>query len=175
MVDRRRLAAVGLALAALLALGVVAVASNPGLLPTGEYERTTVTIVDDETGERLAAVDARVADTHPKRYTGLSDTDALGPDEGMLFVHDAEDEYAYVMREMAFPIDIVFVDADGTITAIHRADLPPAGTSGDELTRYRGEGRYVLEVPYNYTAERGVAVGDRVRIAGEWGPSASGS
>jgi uncharacterized membrane protein (UPF0127 family) len=175
MVDRRRLAAVGLALAALLALGVVTVASNPGLLPTGEYERTTVTIVDGETGERLAAVDARVAETLPKRYTGLSDTDSLGANEGMLFVHDSEDEYAYVMREMAFPIDIVFVDADGTITAIHHADLPSADASGDELTRYRGRGKYVLEVPYNYTAERGVAVGDRVRIAGEWGPTGNGA
>jgi uncharacterized membrane protein (UPF0127 family) len=29
----------------------------------------------------------------------------------------------------------------------------------------------VLEVPYNYTVEHGIAVGDRVEIDGEWGPS----
>ncbi|QCC48528.1 DUF192 domain-containing protein [Halobellus limi] len=175
MVDRSRLGAAVLAVALLLAVGIVAVAINPGLLPTGEYERTTVDVVDAEDGEPLATVTVRVADTRSKRYTGLSDTDSLGPDEGMLFVHDEEDEYAYVMREMAFPIDIVFVDAEGRITTIHRAELPSEGTSGDDLERYRGRGRYVLEVPYNYTDDHGIEVGDRVRIDGEWGPPSNGS
>jgi hypothetical protein len=119
-------------------------------------------------------VTVRVADTRSKRYTGLSDTDSLGANEGMLFVHDEEGEYAYVMREMAFPLDIVFVDSEGTITAIHHAQLPPEGTSGGDLTRYRGRGQYVLEVPYNYTVERGIEVGDRLRIDGEWGSGGDG-
>ncbi|WP_144902177.1 DUF192 domain-containing protein [Halobellus captivus] len=175
MADRSRLATVILAVAVLLAVGVVAVASNPGLLPTGEYNRTTVTLVDDDTDETLATVTARIADTQSKRYTGLSETDSLGPNEGMLFVHDEAGDYAYVMRDMAFPIDIVFVDSEGTITAIHHAELPPDGTANDDLTRYRGRGQYVLEVPYNYTVERGVEVGDRVRADGEWGPPADGA
>ena len=140
-----------------------------GLLPSGDYQRTTVTVVD-ENGTRLAAVDARVADTYQKRYTGLSETDSLNRNEGMLFVHDEEDTYAYVMRKMAFPLDIVFVDANGTITEIHHAPLPPEGTPESELTRYRGHGKYVLEVPYGYTNRTGVETGDRVRVAGEWGP-----
>ncbi|WP_336021821.1 DUF192 domain-containing protein [Halobellus salinisoli] len=164
MPDRSRLATALLAVAVLIAVGVVAVASNPALLPTGEYDRTSVTLVDGDTDETLATVNVRVADTRSKRITGLSDTDSLGANEGMLFVHETEDEYAYVMRDMAFPIDIVFVDGEGTITAIHHAELPPEGTSNDELRRYRGQGQYVLEVPYEYTTEHGVEVGDRVRI-----------
>ncbi|MFD1597809.1 DUF192 domain-containing protein [Halobellus rarus] len=171
MADRSRFAAVVLAIGLLLAVGIVAVASNPGLLPTGEYERTTVDVLDAESGETLASVTVRVADTRSKRYTGLSETDSLGANEGMLFVHGEEDEYAYVMRGMAFPIDIVFVDSGGTITAVHHAEPPPEGTSGSDLTRYRGRGQYVLEVPYNYTVEHGIEAGDRVEIAGEWGPS----
>mgnify|MGYP002338704089 FL=1 len=171
MVDRSTLGTVALALAALLALGIVAVAMNPGLLPTGEYERTTVTVVDDATDEALASVNVRIADTGQKRYTGLSDTESLGPNEGMLFVHDADEQHAYVMREMAFPLDIVFADANGTITTIHHAELPPEGTSGSDLTRYRGRGQYVLEVPYNYTREHGIEPGDRIRVAGRWGPA----
>ena len=174
MADRSRLATVILGVAILLAVALVAVAINPGLLPTGEYERTTVDILDAETDETLASVTVRVADTRSKRYTGLSDTDSLGANEGMLFVHAEEGEYAYVMREMAFPLDIVFVDSEGTITAIHHAQLPPEGTSGGDLTRYRGRGQYVLEVPYNYTVERGIEVGDRLRIDGEWGSAGDG-
>ena len=170
MVDRRRLAAVAVAV---LAVAVLAVVTNPGLLPAGEYDRTTVTAVDADTGETLATVEVRIADTRSKRYTGLSDTDSLGANEGMLFVHDREDDYAYVMREMAFPLDIVFVDADGTVTRIHHADLPPAGTDGDDLTRYAGRGKYVLEVPQGYTDDRGIEVGDRLRIPAPWGPGAA--
>ena len=149
----------------------------------GEPDRATVTVVDgtptasaeegtpgsandsvtvvDANGTALGAVEVRVADTYSERYTGLSNTESLGPNEGMLFVHDEEGEYAYVMRDMAFPIDIVFVDADLTITAIHHAP-----TEERPYTRYRGTGKYVLEVPYEWTTDHGVAVGDRVRI--EW-------
>jgi len=131
----------------------------------GEYDRTTVGITD-ESGDHLGTVDVRVADTATKRAIGLSRTDALGPDEGMLFVHEAEGRHRYVMRDMAFGLDIVFVDANGTITEIHHAD--PAGPITPELllTRYAGEGRYVLEVTRGWTNETGVEVGDRVDVTG---------
>ena len=132
-----------------------------------EYDRTTVTVVDAD-GAELGTAEVRVADTFDKRYTGLSDTESLGPNEGMLFVHDGEGERAYVMRDMDFPIDIVFVAADGTITRIHHAELPPEGTSGSDLKRYRGTGKYVLEVPYGWTNRTDVSVGDTVEIAGDY-------
>jgi hypothetical protein len=65
------------------------------------------------------------------------------------------------MRRMAFPLDIVFVDANGTITRIHHA---PTESDDEDLTRYRGTGKYVLEVPMNYTTERGIEEGDTVRV-----------
>ena len=154
----------------LLAL-LVALAGCTGAVTSvandGEYDRTTVTVVGED-GAELGTVDARVADTYSKRYTGLSDTESLGEDEGMLFVHDEEDRHAYVMRDMDFPIDIVFVAANGTITRIHHAELPPEGTSGGDLRRYRGVGKYVLEVPYEWTDENGVCEGDSVEIAGDY-------
>jgi uncharacterized membrane protein (UPF0127 family) len=165
MVSRSTLAVGALAICLLASVTGAVYAFNPGVFPTGAYERTTVTVVDDEGGETLATVHVRVADTFQKRYTGLSDTGSLGPHEGMLFVHEEEGRHAYVMRKMDFPIDIVFVDANGTITAIHHAELPPEGTAGDELTRYRGTGKYVLELPYGYTNRTCIDVGDRIRIA----------
>ena len=153
---------VALVAALLLTAGGVA-AYDLGYLTTGEYERTTVTVVDDSSCDTLATVDVRISDTFEKRYTGLSDTASLSSDEGMLFVHDSEGQRAYVMRDMAFPIDIVFVDANGTITTIHHAELE-TGANDSQLTRYEGTGKYVLEVPYDYTTEHGIEVGDQVRI-----------
>ncbi|KAB1186698.1 MULTISPECIES: DUF192 domain-containing protein [Haloferax] len=148
----------------LVVVASVAYLSNPAIAPgaTDDYERTSLTIVDDQTGETLATVDARVSDTYPKRFTGLSDTESLATNEGMWFVHDSPGTYTYVMRDMDFPIDIIFVAENGTITRIHHAELDPAGTSESDLTRYRGTGKYVLEVPYGYTTENCIHEGDRV-------------
>jgi len=76
----------------------------------------------------------------------------------MWFVHSSEGERTYVMRGMSFPIDIVFVDADGEITSIHHASLD------GEADGYTGTGKYVLEVPYGYTTENGIEVGDRAEV-----------
>ncbi|ERH02590.1 MAG: hypothetical protein J07HN6_00628 [Halonotius sp. J07HN6] len=128
---------------------------------SGPYDRTTVTISDGDTGSTLATVEVRIADTFEKRYTGLSNTSSLDPNEGMLFIHDSEATRGYVMRKMAFPIDIVFIDASGEITTIHHAE------PSDDQT-FRGSGRYVLELPHHYTTDNDIAVGDQVTIPDEY-------
>ncbi|WP_435074012.1 DUF192 domain-containing protein [Halorubrum sp. HHNYT27] len=154
----RRLLGVAVGLALCILLGFGAVAANPALLIT-DYETTTVEAVDGDTGESLATVEVRVADGLVKRYVGLSATDDLDAGEGMLFVHDDDRERAYVMREMAFALDIVFVASNGTITTIHEAE-----PESSPLTRYRGTGRYVLEVPQGWSERHGVDPGDRIVV-----------
>ena len=128
----------------------------------GEYGEATVTITDGEDGQQLGTVDVRIANTTSQRYTGLSDTESLGADEGMLFVHATEEEHTYVMRRMSFPLDIIFIAANGTITTIHHAPTPP---DGEEYSReYPGVGKYVLEVNRGWTNETGVRVGDTVEL-----------
>jgi len=152
-----RTVAVALAVTALLVGGVAAL--NAGVVEPN-YERTTVEVVDADTNESVATVDARVADSVYKRYVGLSTTETLGPEEGMLFVHEEPGEYAYVMRDMSFAIDIVFIAPNGTITAIHTAE-----PEGRPYTKYRGDGAYVLEVEAGFAADHGVEVGDRLVAA----------
>lgn len=132
---------------------------------TPAAEATTVSVQDDAAaGEVLGTVEVRIADTFQQRYVGLSETESMGPDEGMLFVHDDEGRHAYVMRNMSFELDIIFIAANGTITTIHHAPLPPEGTSSSELERYEGHGLYVLEVNRGWANRTGVSVGDRVEL-----------
>ncbi|WP_435096260.1 DUF192 domain-containing protein [Halorubrum sp. N11] len=152
----RRLLAIAGALAALTLLLTVAIATTPSLLIAG-YDTATVEAVDGETGESLATVEARVADSLAKQYVGLSATDELAADEGMLFVHDETGEHAYVMRDMAFGLDIVFVAPNGTVTEIHEA-----APDSRPYTRYRGTGQFVLEVPRGWSERNGVEPGDRL-------------
>ena len=149
----------------LLAVLLVLVAVGAGAyLALDGTEQTTVTFVDSENDTTLATVDVNVSDSFDERYTGLSDHESLGEDEGMLFVHPQEATHGYVMRDMAFPIDIVFVAENGTITTIHHATVPP---EGEDSPTYEGYGKYVVEIPYEYTIEHGIEVGDRVEIPEE--------
>ncbi|WP_424016690.1 DUF192 domain-containing protein [Halorientalis pallida] len=117
----------------------------------------------DGNGTVLGRVTVAIADTGGERYTGLSDTERLNESEGMLFVYEEPDTHTYVMRDMDFPLDILFIAPNGTITTIHHAPTEP-GESGDELTGYPGYGQYVLEVNRGYANRTGLAVGDTVAI-----------
>lgn len=128
-----------------------------------EYEEVTIDVTD-ENGSTLATVGVRVADTDRERYVGLSETRSLNDSEGMLFVFPESGSHEFVMRDMAFPLDIVFVAPNGTITTIRHAPVPPSGTDDSDLTRYSGTGKYVLEVPRGFTNRSGVGVGDQVVV-----------
>ncbi|WP_142986251.1 DUF192 domain-containing protein [Halorubrum cibi] len=127
-----------------------------------EYETREV-VVETPDGDALGSVTAAVADTDDLREIGLSDTESLPEDRSMLFVHGSIQERTYWMREMDFGIDIAFADAEGVITEIHHAPAPGPGEDGTEQT-YGGRGKYVLEVTYRWTEERGVSVGDVLRF-----------
>jgi uncharacterized membrane protein (UPF0127 family) len=122
----------------------------------------TATIYD-ENGDYLESVEGNVAATWREQYTGLSDTDSLEDGHGMIFIHETEKEHTYVMRDMGFPIDIVFIDKEGRITEIYHAELEDS----EPLTEYRGQAKYVIEVPYHWTTENGIDVGDTVKF--RWG------
>ncbi|QSG12407.1 putative membrane protein [Halapricum desulfuricans] len=133
-----------------------------GLLHPLDYEEATVTLTD-ENGTELATVDVRVADSQRERYVGLSKTDSLVDGEGMLFVFPDSGRHEFVMRDMDFPLDIVFAAPNGTITTIHHAPVP-GQTPDDDPRRYPGTGQYVLEVPRGYANATGVGVGDRLVV-----------
>ncbi|APX97253.1 DUF192 domain-containing protein [Natronorubrum daqingense] len=126
-------------------------------------DRADVQLIDGDDGDELATVDAEVADTASERYTGLSDHDSLEDDSGMLFVHSDEGERTYVMRDMDFGIDIIFVDADGEITSIETAPEPEADEAGEDH-EYTGHAQWVLEVPEGYADEHGIEAGDEIEI-----------
>lgn len=166
MVSRRVRNYLGVVLVWLL-LVVVLVGTGVISLPipspaSDSYDHATVTIHDENSTE-LGHINARIADTTHKRYTGLSATESLSENEGMLFTYDNAQNHTYVMREMDFGIDIVYIGADNRITSIHHAPEPPEGANGNEH-QYPGYGQYVLEVNHHWTTERNIETGDRVRI-----------
>lgn len=143
---------------------------SDGSTPTPEswdghssYETTEVTVIDNETGAELGVITAAIADNGTLRYTGLSETDEMPRNRGMLFVFGSSARWTFVMRNMSFGLDMVFVSANGTITTIHHAPAPGPNEDGGSQ-QYSGNGKYVLEVNKGWTTNHSVEVGDRLEF-----------
>lgn len=57
-------------------------------------------------------VRVEIASTAEMRQKGLSGHEPLGPSEGMLFIFPIADAYAFWMKDMSFPIDILWIKGD---------------------------------------------------------------
>ncbi len=104
-----------------------------------------------------------VADTNNHRYQGWSDKKDMGKYGGMLFVFPSRGQHTMVMRDMKFPLDIVWLDGR-TIVDIAPNLQPEPNKSEDELTPYfsRLPSSLVLELPTGFTSKYGVKIGDAI-------------
>jgi hypothetical protein len=64
---------------------------------------------------------ADIAATDEQRTKGLSVKDSLAENEAMLFVFNNEGEHTFWMKNMKFPIDIIWIDADKTVVHIEHS------------------------------------------------------
>lgn len=106
-----------------------------------------------------------VADTPARMFRGWSDRLSMGKYGGMLFVFGEDGRHAMVMRDMYFPLDIVWLK-DGEVLDI-APDVPPErGVPEARLTPYfsRLPSDTVLELPAGFAAETGLKIGDKMEI-----------
>ena len=119
----------------------------------------------------LGGVPFRVelAVTSQQRIQGLSGHPPLAPDEGMLFVFDQARNVSFWMKEMLFPLDMIWIDAECTVVHITR-DAPPQapGQSLSDLPRYGPPVPvlYVLEINAGEAESAAVTVGSPARFTG---------
>ena len=111
-----------------------------------------------------------------ERIRGLSGRAALSPGTGMLFVVEVESRFRFWMREMEFPLDIVWIGAGCRVVDISVNVPPPEpGTALADLPRYSPgvPALYVLEINGGEAEALGLGVGDpvefREELAGRYG------
>lgn len=93
---------------------------------------------------------------------GLSNRRSLGEDQGMLFVFDGYVTPSFWMKEMNFPLDIVWIK-DGTVTGLEK-NLPPEGERPQKIYRSLTLINYALEVNAGWTDKNNIKIGDQVTI-----------
>jgi len=102
-----------------------------------------------------------VADTSEEHMRGLSGHGPLPLNQGMLFVFQSEGVRKIWMKEMRFPLDVMWIDANGVIqhmeTNIHPETYPEV--FGPDYPVY-----YVLEVPAGFSEVYNIEVGDTIEF-----------
>lgn len=146
---------------ALLAMGIIPVyfltVENPDVTSSTTDALDTIQTV--AFGDTVFVVD--VADTRETRYRGLSGRGELAANQGMLFVFDRSGDYDFTMRDMRFPLDILWLDENWRVVHIEE-DLQPE--SYPESYRSNSPAQYVLEINAGSVAKEGIEIGEQAVI-----------
>ncbi len=110
-----------------------------------------------------ATVDAEAADTPEKEEIGLMGRASLDPDAGMLFLFSYPDQQSMWMKNMQFPLDIIFITEDLHVERVY-TDVPPC--ADDPCPSYVSDGPvlYALEVNAGFCASHDIVTGAPVTI-----------
>lgn len=103
-----------------------------------------------------------VAVTSAEKERGLSFRNSLPNNHGMLFPYDNAQQYRFWMKDMKFPIDILWI-RDKTVVDITKN---AAVETDSELTVYapRAPADTILEINAGLSDELGIKIGDRIAI-----------
>lgn len=102
-----------------------------------------------------------IANTTVKRIRGLSGRDSSKEISGMLFVFPTFGKHGIWMKDMNFPIDIVWLN-NRKIVDIAPNVSPKLGT--DFIFYPREDANYVLELPVNFAKENNLKIGEGIGI-----------
>lgn len=106
-------------------------------------------------------LNVELVDTKESRELGLSGRKSISDTDGMLFEFDYPGRYAFWMKDMTFPIDIVWITKGGVVAEVEKNVLPESypNTYINDI-----EAKYVLELPVNKSVEYGLTLGAKVEI-----------
>ena len=103
-----------------------------------------------------------IASSDTERRLGLGGRDGLEPDQGMLFVFEYPQKLSFWMRDMFFPIDIIWLDENYTVVDISKYVRPD---TYPEIFSPKIPAQYVLEVNGGLSDSFGIEVGTRVTFS----------
>lgn len=106
-------------------------------------------------GETVVSV--AIADTAFKRENGLSFVNSLESGKGMLFLFDKMDFHPMWMKDMNFPLDIIWISSN--LQVVHLEErVSPRSYPKQFIPEQKA--LYVLEVPSGFIEKEGIKIGD---------------
>lgn len=110
-------------------------------------------------GQEIAVEVAR----SPKAWQkGLSGRRDLAEGRGMLFVFPDSSRRGFWMKDMNFPLDIIWIEKGAVVDVAPR--VPPASEANPPVFYPRLPANMVLEVKAGFSEKYGVKIGERVEL-----------
>lgn len=97
-----------------------------------------------------------VVNTNETRTMGLSGMESLPEDQAMLFVFNEPDKYGIWMKDMKFPIDIIWLDDQKKVVYIE-SDISP--DTYPKVFTPEQESLYILETNTGFIEKNNIEVG----------------
>ena len=110
-------------------------------------------------------LNVEIAATAADQQKGLSDRDSMAPDHGMLFVFDSEGNWGFWMKDMRFPLDIIWFDSQRDAVFIEQ-DLLPCTLQDCPIHTPPVKAKYVLEVNAGFVRAHNISLGDTFNFVG---------
>jgi uncharacterized protein len=108
-----------------------------------------------------------IARTQAQREHGLMDRTSIDKHTGMIFVFDRDDFVSFWMKNTLVSLDMVFVDAGGTVRRVFAKVPVVARTLPDDQIPLEGaQAKYVIELPAGEAAADGIAAGVKLDLHG---------
>ncbi|MEX1233773.1 MAG: DUF192 domain-containing protein [Roseovarius sp.] len=135
---------------------VLALALSGPVLAAEECSPDTVHLRGDWGQARFAI---ELADDAESRAQGLMFRESLPQSAGMLFVYPDTGTVGFWMKNTLIPLDMIFLDATGTVARVHSNAVPGDLTpimGGDDI-------KAVLEINGGLAERLGIAEGSQLR------------
>lgn len=104
-----------------------------------------------------------VAKTVKEKEVGLSEKTSLPQDSGMIFVFDNADQYPFWMKNMKFPIDIIYINQNKIVNIFDNLQ-PVSKDETPPIIRPDEPADKVLEINAGLSNKYGFKKGDEVKI-----------
>ncbi len=103
-------------------------------------------------------IPVEIADTPAKRHLGLGNRAELRPGWGMLFLFDSSSRHGFWMKNMSFPIDIIWLRNRRVVHVAKQVPPPQSGEQPMTITPARAA-NLVLEIEAGRARALGLEVG----------------
>lgn len=110
------------------------------------------------------AFSVAIAKSSKDKQVGLSSRASLGKDEGMIFSFGTPDYYHFWMKNMKFPIDIIYIKDRKIVTILDNVPVPTTNPDNPETYQPTEAADTVLEIGAGVAKQYGIKVGDSVTI-----------
>lgn len=103
----------------------------------------------DQAGKSVVTIDIEIAETEAEQQQGLMNRSFMPNDRGMLFIFNREEPRSFWMKNTIIPLDIIYVNAAGSLVSIAENTQPYSESSIPS----KGPALYVIEVNAGFSAQ----------------------